>query len=72
MGNPVKLMLGIFSVLFDVIFLTQHFILYRGMDPYPPLEGASVADPTTLRDNASSHKCHRLSFTTSYSHIKVV
>ena len=27
-GNPVKLMLGNVSMLFDIIFLTQHYILY--------------------------------------------
>ena len=28
-GNVAKLGLGLFSVLFDVIFSIQHFILYR-------------------------------------------
>ena len=29
-GNPVKLGLGNVSIVFDVIFMTQHYILYRG------------------------------------------
>jgi cystinosin len=29
-GNPVKLALGNFSIFFDIIFITQHYCLYRG------------------------------------------
>ena len=29
-GNPVKLGLGNVSIVFDVIFMTQHYVLYRG------------------------------------------
>lgn len=29
-GNPVKLALGNVSIFFDVVFLVQHFWLYRG------------------------------------------
>lgn len=29
-GNPVKFGLGNVSILFDVIFLVQHYALYRG------------------------------------------
>lgn len=28
-GNPVKLLLGNISIFFDVIFVTQHYVLYR-------------------------------------------
>ena len=28
-GNPVKLGLGNVSIFFDLIFITQHYILYR-------------------------------------------
>ncbi len=31
-GNPVKLALGNVSMIFDLIFMTQHFVLYRGAD----------------------------------------
>lgn len=45
-GNPVKLFLGNISILFDLIFITQHYILYRGAESktvIPHLE----PDPTT-------------------------
>ena len=29
-GNPVKLMLGNVSIFFDIVFMTQHYILYKG------------------------------------------
>ena len=29
-GNPVKLGLGQVSIFFDIIFMVQHYILYRG------------------------------------------
>ena len=29
-GNPVKLGLGNISIIFDIIFMVQHYILYRG------------------------------------------
>ena len=29
-GNPVKLLLGNVSIFFDIIFMVQHFCLYRG------------------------------------------
>jgi len=28
-GNPTKFGLGFFSILFDALFITQHFVLYR-------------------------------------------
>jgi cystinosin len=37
-GNPVKLMLGNVSIFFDVIFITQHYFLYKGK------KGAAFAD----------------------------
>ncbi|VDM66129.1 unnamed protein product [Strongylus vulgaris] len=27
-GNPVKFGLGLFSMLFDILFITQHYVLY--------------------------------------------
>lgn len=29
-GNPVKLGLGNVSILFDIVFMVQHYILYKG------------------------------------------
>jgi cystinosin len=31
-GNPVKLALGNISIFFDLIFITQHYILYKDSD----------------------------------------
>jgi cystinosin len=31
-GNPLKLGLANISMMFDVLFITQHFILYRSLD----------------------------------------
>lgn len=39
MGNPTKFGLGLFSVLFDVLFMVQHYVLYRHRtgDGYVPI-----------------------------------
>ncbi|XP_065095617.1 cystinosin homolog [Ochlerotatus camptorhynchus] len=29
LGDPVKLGLGVFSILFDIVFIVQHYVLYR-------------------------------------------
>ena len=29
-GNPIKLGLGQVSIFFDILFMVQHYILYRG------------------------------------------
>lgn len=53
-GNPVKLFLGNISIIFDLIFITQHYILYRGAeskpaDPHsdPDLDTPLLADEST-------------------------
>jgi cystinosin len=33
LGDIVKLLLGIISMSFDVIFMVQHYCLYKGADP---------------------------------------
>ena len=33
MGDPTKFGLGLFSVLFDVLFIVQHYVLYRHRTP---------------------------------------
>lgn len=33
-GDPTKFGLGAFSILFDMLFMTQHYCLYRGNVPY--------------------------------------
>jgi len=39
MGDPTKFGLGLFSVLFDVLFMVQHYVLYRhrGNNSYEPI-----------------------------------
>jgi cystinosin len=53
-GNPVKLALGNISIFFDVIFMVQHFILYRGKrnkefeeEEDPLLDGSSRSERVT-------------------------
>ncbi|KAG9350710.1 hypothetical protein JZ751_024599 [Albula glossodonta] len=37
-GDPTKFGLGVFSIFFDVLFIVQHYCLYRGLDPqFQPL-----------------------------------
>jgi LCT (Lysosomal Cystine Transporter) family transporter len=41
-GNPTKFGLGFFSILFDALFITQHYFLYRHVDPD---EGSQILTP---------------------------
>ena len=57
-GNPTKIGLGLLSVFFDVIFMTQHYCLYRRptkvVDLYEGIDGiASVASISSL-DNVTA------------------
>ena len=38
-GNPVKLCLANTSIFFDIMFITQHFVLYRGKNSKAFTEG---------------------------------
>lgn len=38
-GDPTKFGLGMLSVIFDVFFMVQHYILYRNQEPYQRLSG---------------------------------
>lgn len=33
-GDPTKFGLGAFSIFFDLVFICQHYILFRGREPY--------------------------------------
>lgn len=46
-GNPIKLALGNTSVFFDVIFIVQHYILYRPAKPRQA-EASAVKDQEPL------------------------
>ena len=37
-GNPTKLGLAGVSLVFDLLFLTQHFVLYRNKEPYQQIQ----------------------------------
>ena len=37
-GDPTKFGLGFFSILFDILFIVQHYCLYHGKDPYQLLD----------------------------------
>ncbi|XP_033736970.1 cystinosin-like [Pecten maximus] len=40
-GDPTKFGLGAFSILFDLLFMTQHYCLYRGNVPYQQIDQTS-------------------------------
>lgn len=39
-GDPTKFGLGLFSILFDILFIVQHYLLYRDSLPHQELEGS--------------------------------
>jgi len=44
-GDPTKFGLGLFSIIFDVIFMVQHYVLYRQpKDASGPLLNSSSDD----------------------------
>ena len=43
-GNVQKLLLGILTVIFDSIFILQHYVLYKGLAP----RSQSVIDGTSI------------------------
>ncbi|KAL9125319.1 MAG: hypothetical protein Q9217_005465 [Psora testacea] len=45
-GNPVKFGLGNVSIIFDIVFMTQHYVLYRGAGK--ALEHGSVRERDSL------------------------
>ncbi|XP_071799808.1 cystinosin-like isoform X2 [Asterias amurensis] len=49
-GDPTKFGLGFFSILFDVLFIVQHYILYRGNTPYSE-ESEDDKDKGTEKEN---------------------
>ena len=50
-GNPVKLALGNFSMFFDIVFMVQHFYLYRkDRKSYGDLEDDPLLGDDARRD----------------------
>lgn len=50
-GNPVKLGLGNVSILFDIIFITQHFVLYGDKAGSKDVAFDQVAEEEALLGN---------------------
>ena len=48
-GDPTKFGLGVFSILFDTLFIVQHYVIYRNNSPYELHESID-----TVIDNPSS------------------
>ena len=44
-GDAAKFCLGNLSMFFDVIFIVQHYVLYRGTTRVIPLEQGSAYEP---------------------------
>ena len=43
-GNPVKLALGNIAIVFDVVFMLQHYVLYHGAGAKEVAGGEQVAE----------------------------
>ncbi|XP_053680509.1 cystinosin homolog [Anopheles nili] len=52
-GDPTKFGLGLFSVLFDVLFMVQHYVLYRNRADAKTLQQDSSATTTTASNGGS-------------------
>jgi len=46
-GDPTKFGLGLFSVLFDILFMIQHYVLYSGNLPHEELGGSNGDENST-------------------------
>ncbi|KAJ5636841.1 uncharacterized protein N7484_010154 [Penicillium longicatenatum] len=55
-GNPVKLFLGNITIISDLIFITQHYILYRGAESKPgyPHSDADSTAPLLAEESAQA------------------
>lgn len=56
-GDPTKFGLGLFSVMFDVLFFVQHFVLYRGAasEAYVDIAGETITSSATQSTIDSSY-----------------
>lgn len=54
-GDPTKFGLGLFSVIFDVFFMIQHYVLYRGTEGYERnLNSPQPTHSSSLTESVSS------------------
>lgn len=56
-GDPTKFGLGLFSVLFDIVFILQHYFFYRGNSPAEELIGEVADDSISNASNVSNDNC---------------
>jgi hypothetical protein len=49
-GDPVKFLLGFVSIVFDIIFMVQHYIIYRN----DGVDGSVISDPLLRRGGVHS------------------
>ncbi|KAB8253835.1 PQ loop repeat-domain-containing protein [Aspergillus pseudonomiae] len=53
-GNPIKFLLSNVSILFDILFMVQHYILYRGADdPVTKHQDPDVTTPLLNESNGA-------------------
>lgn len=53
-GNPAKLCLGFVSIIFDIIFMTQHYVLYKKTEVPDSLEGLTMDQEAVADDDAEN------------------
>ncbi|KAG8227423.1 hypothetical protein J437_LFUL000432 [Ladona fulva] len=53
-GDPTKFGLGLFSVIFDILFFIQHYVLYRHNEPYEELNGINESTTTSVSSRTSN------------------
>ncbi|KAH9492053.1 hypothetical protein Btru_026650 [Bulinus truncatus] len=58
-GDPTKFGLGFFSILFDILFIVQHYCLYKGTGTYTLLEETVVAKSPYTSAYGSSDRSQR-------------
>ncbi|KAL4237019.1 hypothetical protein ACF0H5_005403 [Mactra antiquata] len=57
-GDPTKFGLGFFSILFDIVFIIQHYVLYRHNEPYGSLVDHEYEEKEVLVNAENSHKTY--------------
>ncbi|KAG5673000.1 hypothetical protein PVAND_003081 [Polypedilum vanderplanki] len=55
-GDPTKFGLGLFSVLFDILFIIQHYVLYRNLEAYRTIPGNESEANLTEKDEENSNE----------------
>lgn len=58
LGNPIKFGLGLTSFGFDIVFMLQHYVWYRGAAAERQGDSGSTADADVTIDISSKHGLH--------------